>query len=120
MRAALRIRLPSVASDEVVGSQRLVADEVDVDASVVLGEAAHLASAVDRHVQLGDPAGQDRLERALPQRKPVIVARGEVADVEGDHGEPLHLHRLARCKEAVSDAALVEHLDGAGVQSATA
>ena len=90
MPAALRITTAaSVAPDEVVGPQRLAVGQLDVDAGVVLREARHLTSAVDRHPQLADPAGQYALEVALPQREPVVVAGGEVADVQRDPGERL-------------------------------
>jgi hypothetical protein len=45
------------------------------------------------------------------------VARGEVADVERDPGEPLDLRRLPLVEEPLGDAALVEHLDRAGVET---
>ena len=45
---------------------------------------------------------------ALPEREPIVVAGGEVADIQGDAGKRLHLHRLALRKEAVGNAALVQ------------
>ena len=48
------------------------------------------------------------------------MAGGEVADVQRDPGERLDLHRLPLVQEPISDAALVEHLDGARVQTAGA
>ena len=83
----------AVAPDEVLRAQRLAVGQRDVDAGVVLREARHLTSAIDRHRQLADPVGQDALDVVLPQREPVVVARGEVADVERDHGEARDLHR---------------------------
>ena len=119
MPAALRIdAASSVAPDEVVRPERLAVGQLDVDAGVVLREARHLASASDRHPQLADPGGQDALEVALPQREPVVVAGGEVADVQRDPGERLDLHRLPLREEPIGDAALIEHLDGARVQTA--
>src|SRR5207249_697843 len=48
------------------------------------------------------------------------VAGGEVADVHRDPSERLHLHRLPLGEEAIDDTALVQHLDGAGVQTSGA
>ena len=74
----------AVASDEVLRSERGVVGQIDIDARVVLRTAHHLAAAEDRDLELTDPVGQDRLEQALPQREHVVVAGGEVADVEAD------------------------------------
>ena len=121
MPAALRTRLrPPSQPTRYSRSQRRVAGQLDIDAGVVLGEAHHLAATKDRNAELGDPVGQDRLELALPQRKPVVVAGREVADVQRDPAEPLHLHDLTRREEPLGDAALIEHLDGARVQPAGA
>ena len=57
---------------------------------------------------------------ALPQREPVVVAGGEVADVQWDAGEALDLPGLSLREEPADDAALIEHLDGARVQAAGA
>jgi hypothetical protein len=46
------------------------------------------------------------------------VSGGEVADVEPNAGEPGDLRDLALGKESICDAPLVEHLDGARLQSA--
>ncbi len=108
----------AVAADEVLRSQRRAVGHLHVDAGVVLGEACHLAAAENRYAELGDPVREDRLEVALPQREAVGVAGREVADVQPDAGEPLHLHDLPRRQEPVGDAPLVEHLDGARVQTA--
>jgi hypothetical protein len=67
----------SVAADEIVRPQRPAIGQLDVDAGVVLGEARHRTLAMDRNRQLADPAGQDALEVALPQREPVVVAVGK-------------------------------------------
>src|SRR6266700_462546 len=60
------------------------------------------------------------LRTALQQRHPIVVAGGEVADVHRDPSERLHLHRLPLGEEAIDDTALVQHLDGAGVQTSGA
>ena len=78
---------PSVAADEILRSERRVIGQLDVDAGVVLREADHLTFAKDRNPELLHPAGQDALEVALPEREQVVVAGGEVADVQGDLGE---------------------------------
>ena len=77
----------SVAADEILRSERRVVGQLDIDAGVVLREAHHLAATKDRNPELTDPAGQDGLEVALPERKHVVVAGGEVADVQADPGE---------------------------------
>ena len=108
----------SVAADEVLRSERRAVGQLDIDAGVVLREAHHLAATKDRHPELVDPAGQDALEVALPQREPVVVAGGEVADVQaGSRRTPATCIDLARREEPVGDATLIEHLDGAGVQT---
>ena len=106
----------SVAADEVLRSERRVAGQLDIDAGVVLSEAHHLAAAKDRNPELIDPVSQDALEVALPQREHVVVAGGEVADVQRDQGEPVSRVDLPRRDEPFRDATLIEHLDGAGVE----
>ena len=109
-----------VATDQVVRPQRCAVGQRDVDAVVVLRETRHFALAQDGNTELVDPAGHDALEVALQQRHPVVVAGGEVADVHRHPGERLHLHRRPLGEEAVDDTALVEHLDGARVQTSGA
>jgi hypothetical protein len=87
---------------------------------VVLGEAGHLAAAIERHAELLDPSGEDALDVVLPKREPVVVPSREVADVEEDHREAGDLHHLALREEAVRDSTLVEHLDRACVQTTRA
>ena len=72
----------SVAPDEIFRPQRLAVGQLDVDAGVVLRETRHLTSAIDRHRQLADPAGQYALDVVLPQPEPVGVPGGKVADVQ--------------------------------------
>ena len=102
----------AVASDEVLRSERGVVVQVDVDASVVLRAAHDLAAAEDRDLELTDPVGQDRLEQALPQREHVVVAGGEVADVEADPAVPVRGEGGSGVEEPLRDATLIEHLDG--------
>ena len=110
----------AVAPDEILRPQRLAVGQLDVDAGVVLREARHLASAIDRHRQLVDPAGQDALDVVLPQPEPVGVPGGKVADVQRDAGEPRDLGHLPLREEPIGDPALIEDLDGACVQTACA
>jgi hypothetical protein len=94
--------------------------QLDADAGVVLREARHLTSAMDPHRQLGDPAGQDALDVVLPQPEPVVVPGWEVADVQTHAAEPRDLSHLPLREEPIGDAALIEHLDRARVQTAGA
>jgi len=55
----------------------------------------------------------------LPQREPVVVARGEIAGVERDREEH-HPHDLPLRQEPLGDAALIEQLDRARLQAARA
>ena len=110
----------AIASDEVRRPERRAVRQPDVDAGVVPVEAGHLASAQDRHGQLTDPAGQDALDVALPEREPVVVPGRKVADVQARPGEPRDLGLLALRDEAIGDPALVEDLDRARVQPARA
>jgi len=53
---------------------------------------------------------------ALPQRKHIVVARGEVADVQLGPGVAQRRDDVSRGEEPLRDATLIEHLDGARVQ----
>ena len=79
---------------------------------VVLREPRHLTSAVDGHLELGDPAGHDALDVVLPQPQRVGMPSGEVADVQTDPGELPDLDHLSFRKEPIGDSPLVEDLDG--------
>ncbi len=110
----------AVAADEVLRAQRRAVRHLHVDAGVVLHEARHLTSAIDRHRQLVDPAGEDALDVVLPQREPVVVPRGKVADIQRDPGEARDLGGRALREEPIGDPALIEDLDRARVQAARA
>ena len=85
MPAALRTRLrPPSHPTRYSARSDWPSDSCDVDAGVVLREARHLTSAIERHRQLADPAGQDALDVVLPQAEPVVVPGGKVADVQTD------------------------------------
>ena len=74
MPAVLRTRLrPPSQPTRYCARSDVPSDSVDVDAGVVLREAGHLASAIDRHRQLADPVGEDALDALLPQREHVVV-----------------------------------------------
>ena len=103
----------AVAPDEILGPKRLAVGHLDVDAGVVLRETGHVTSAVDRHPELADPAGEYAFDVLLPQREPVVVAGGKVADVQTDPGKPRDLGHLPLREEPISDSALIENLDGA-------
>ncbi len=108
----------SVAASEILRSEQRVVGKLDVDAGVVLREAHHLATTTYGNPELADPVSQDGLEQALPQRQHVVVAGGEVADVQGGTGEPQSRADLPRREESLRDATLIQHLDGAGVKTA--
>ena len=107
----------SVAPHEVFRPKRLAIRQLDVDARLVLRETHHLALPDDRHPQLAHPSSQYALEVVLPECKPVVVSGGKIADVQGDAGESLDLHGASLCQEPVRDTALIEHLDGARMQT---
>jgi len=67
-----------------------------------------------------DPGSQQALGLNLREGEPVVVAGGEITDVQGDSTEPLDLHRIPLLEKPVGDAALIERLDGARVQTAGA
>src|SRR5215211_2015712 len=91
----------AVAPDEIIRPQRRAVVQLHVDDGVVLREARHLTSAIDRHRQLADPTGQYALDAVLPQPEPVVVQRGKVADVQGDPGEPRDLRHLPPREEPI-------------------
>src|SRR5258705_1348415 len=85
----------SIAPDEIFRPQRLAVGQHDVNAGGVLRETCHLTSAIDRHRQLVDPAGEYSLDVVLPQPEPIIVSGGKVANVQTDPGEPRDLCHLS-------------------------
>jgi len=104
---------PPVAAHHIVRSQKLSTRQPDVDARAVVGDARHLPSAIDPHLQLLGPLGQDAFDMLLPQRKPVRVPGRKVADLQADLGEPRDLGGPPLGQEAFGDPALIEDLDGA-------
>ena len=119
--AAFRITLrPPSQPDQIVRPDRRAIGQRDVDAGVVLGEPCHLTFARGRHAELLDPGSQQTLGLDLREGEPVVVAGWEITDVQGDSAESLDLHRLPLSEKPIRDAALIEHLDGARVQTAGA
>ena len=66
----------AIAAHEILRPERLTVGERDIDAAVVLREAGHITSAIDRHRQLTDPLGQNALDMVLPQPENVVVPGG--------------------------------------------
>ena len=119
MPAALRMSASSsVASDEVLRSQRVAVRQVDVDAGVVLREARHLTAVIDPHRQLGDPGRHDPLDLVLPDPQRVRMTRRKVAHVQHGRAERHGLSHLTLREEAIGDPALIQHLDRARVKAA--
>ena len=110
----------AVAPDEILRPQRPAIAELDIDAGIVLREACHLDTAIGRHLELLDPAGQYALDMDLPQPEPVIVPGGEIADVQPSSGEISGLRFLPLRQKSIGDAALIENLEGARMQTARA
>jgi hypothetical protein len=71
------------------------------------------------HPKLGGPGGEDALDVLLPQAEEVIMPRWKVADIQESVAEAQsHPMQLSLGEEPISDAALIEDLDGARVQTA--
>src|SRR5262249_42224338 len=92
---------------------------VDVDAGLVLCETRYLACAIHWHCELLDPVGERAFDVVLPQSQHVVVPTRNVGDVQRDvevHGGM----SLSLRQESLGDPALIEHFDGAYVQTACA
>ena len=92
--------------------QRATIRQFDADRGVILREARHLAAAIDRYRQLGQPIGENALDMILPEPQHVIVAGRQVRDLERNvkvHG----FVQLSLGQEAVGDSALVQDLASA-------
>src|SRR6185437_1452084 len=110
----------AVAPDEVARPHRRAFGQLDIDAIFVLSEADHLAPAIDWHLEVLNPAGEDALDVALPQPETVGMPGRKITEVEMDPGKPCDLRLLPLGDEPIGNAALVEHLDGARVQASGA
>ena len=111
---------PAVAPDEILRPQRAVFTQFDIHAGFVLREARYFNAAIDRHLELVDPAAEDPLDVVLPQPEAVRMAGGKAAEIEMDSGKRDGLRLLPLGKEAIGNAALIEDLEGARVESARA
>src|SRR5262249_17775561 len=111
---------PAVAADEIFCTQRSAVGERDVDVRLALRKSGHRAAAIDRHLELAHPLAKQALDLALPEAEAVGMARGEIADVEFCRGVAIDLRDLSGAQETLGLAALIEHLDGAGVETAGA
>src|SRR5579859_6162710 len=87
----------------------------------VLRETSYLASTIDPHPKLVDPAGQDVLGGMLPESEIVVSPRRKGAEIQGylAEGKP-HLMHLSLREKAIGDSPLIEDLDGACMQPAGA
>ena len=110
----------SVAPGEILRPQRLAVGQLDVDAGFVLREPRHLTPAIDRHLELFDPAGQDALDVLLPEPERVGMPGGKVADVQSGAGELPELGHLSLREEPIGDSTLIHDLDAARVQTTCA
>ena len=110
----------AVAPDEILRPQRAAVAQFDIHAGVVLRETRHFNAAIDRHLELVDPAGEDPLDVVLPQPETVGVAGGKAAEIEMDPGKPGGLRLLPLGEEPIGNAALIEDLEGARVEAARA
>jgi hypothetical protein len=98
----------------------LAVGELDYHTGSVLYEARHLAAVIDRHTQFSDPSGEYALDVLLPQGQAIIVPGRIVADIQSNAGEPDDLGNLPLRQEPIGNAALIEDLDAARVQTARA
>ena len=110
----------TVTTDEVLRPQRRPARQRDVDTVVVRSDVDHLGAPADRDTELTeDPVGEDALEVASATvRARSCGASGKSLMSSGVDDEPHRGTLLAGVDEPFRDAALVEDLDGARVESA--
>ena len=108
----------SVAPDEILRPHRPAVGQLDVDASVVLGEPRHLTSVVHPYRQLGDPVAHDPLDVVLPDAERIGMTRREITHVQHVGGDHDGLSDLTLGEEPVGDPTLIEHFDGARVKPA--
>src|SRR5262249_37827119 len=110
----------AVAPNKILRPQRAAFGQLDVDTGVVLHEPRPPPPAMDRHGELAAPGRQYVLDAVLPERESIVVAGRKVTDVEPNHRETCDLSHLPFSEKAIGDSALVEHLDGARMQTAGA
>ena len=107
----------AVAPDEVVRSQRRATGQFDVNAAVALREATTSSPRRIGTRSSSIQAAKMRSKSRLPERKHVVVASGEVADIQLDVGEARGRMLLTGRDQPLRDAPLIEHLDGARVET---
>jgi hypothetical protein len=96
MSADFRTTLrPPSHPDQIIRPQRTTVGQFDIDAGAILSDTRDLTSVINRNAQFVDPAGQYALDVVLPQRKPVRVPSGKVADVQRNLRKPRDLRYLA-------------------------
>src|SRR3569833_865545 len=72
----------SIASNEILGPQRLTVRQRHIDSISVLGKPCHFTSAEDRYRELCDPACQDALNMVLPKPEHGVVPGRKIAEVQ--------------------------------------
>jgi hypothetical protein len=97
----------AIAPDEILRPQRAAVAQFDINAGVVLRETRHLNAAINRRLELVDPAGEDPLDVLLPQAKPVRAPGGKFADIQLSPRECRDLSLLPFREKSLSDAALI-------------
>ena len=115
MPAAFRTRLRPPSHPTRYFARTWAVGEHDIDAGFILRDIRDFASAIDRYAEFTGPLGKDALDLVLPERQAMRIPRRKIADVEPDPGKARDLRHLPLRQEPVGDAALIEHLDGAGV-----
>ena len=109
----------AVAADEILRPEPAVR-QLDIDAGVVLGKPGHVAFAIDRHREFADPFAENALDMALEQPEREIAPGRKVGDIERNQMRVEQHRGMPRPlrDESIADAALIEHLHGARMQSA--
>ncbi len=65
-----------IAPGEISRPQRLAVSQFDIDAGVILRELRHFNAAIDQHLELADPAGENPFDVLLLQPETVREAGG--------------------------------------------
>jgi hypothetical protein len=102
-----------VAPDEILRPDGLAVGQLDVDATIILGECRHFTSPIDRYCQLGNPVGQEALDMVLPQPGHIVMPGGKISDVELGQVEVHDVIDLSSREESIGDSTLIEDLNGA-------
>lgn len=107
----------AVATDEVLRAKHAAVGELHVEAAGRFVELREFGAAQDGDAELFHPIGQDALAGPLGNGETIGVSRRKSADVQTHAGKGHDLHRGSLGEEAPGNAALVENLDGAGMQA---